>query len=46
MHKIGSPYLALAREGVKVDASHYEQVIGEAERGRIKFINRLKELLP
>ena len=45
-HKIGYPYLALAREGVKVDASHYAQVIGEAECGRIKFINKLKELLP
>lgn len=46
MHKIGYPYLALAREGVKVDASHYARVIGEAERGRIRFVNKLKELLP
>ena len=45
-HKIGYPYLALAREGVNVDASHYAQVIDEAERGRAKFMNKLKELLP
>lgn len=43
---IGYPYLALAREGVKVDGPHYDNVLALVDKKRIRFLNKLKEVLP
>ena len=45
-YKIGYPYLPLAREGVKVDEAHYDKVVALADKRRIRFLNKLKEVLP
>ena len=45
-YKIGYPYLSLAREGLNVDALHYDKVLSFVDKKRIKFQNKLKEVLP
>ena len=43
-HQFGFPFVALAREGVRVDREHYEQVLAAIGVG--KFKNAVKEVLP
>lgn len=45
-YKVGYPYLALAREGVKVDGPHYDNVLALVDKKRIGILNKLKEALP
>ena len=45
-YKIGYPYLSLAREGLNVDALHYDKVLSFVDKKRIKFQNKLKDVLP
>lgn len=45
-NKIGCPYLALIREGVKVDRTHYERALCASTYERPTIFNKLKELLP
>ena len=45
-YKVGYPYLALAREGVKVDGPHYDNVLALVDKKRIGILNKLKETLP
>ena len=45
-YKIGYPYLALAREGVKVDGPHYDNVLALVDKKPIRILTKLKEALP
>ncbi len=45
-HRIGCPYLALIREGVKVDRAYYERALELAGCRRHEFIDKVKEVLP
>lgn len=45
-YKIGYPYRALAREGVKVDGPHYDNVLALVDKKPIGILTKLKEALP